>query len=91
MSNEKHKPPITENHTISPNLKWVNHSKIRGTFTGSYLKQDKVIFSPRNVINLFIVYQLDMWLRVLKTDFTKKDCLFGAIKLTKNADSDKYS
>ena len=24
-------------------------------------------------------------------DFTLKDCLFGAVKLTKNADPDKYS
>ena len=27
----------------------------------------------------------------LKADFTLKDCLFGAAKLAKNADSDKYS
>ena len=25
------------------------------------------------------------------TDFTLKDCLFGTVKITKNADPDKYS
>ena len=27
----------------------------------------------------------------LQTCFTSKDCLFGAVKLTKNVDSDRYS
>ena len=28
--------------------------------------------------------------RDLQTNFTLKDCLFGAVKMTKNADPDKY-
>ena len=67
----------------------MNNSKIRVRFTGSWLKQDKVTFNPRSVVDLFIVYKLDAWSRDLKTDFTLKICLFGAIKLTKNADPDK--
>ena len=35
-------------------------------------------------------YQLDACFRGLNTDFTLSDCLFGAVKLTKNADADKY-
>ena len=31
-----------------------------------------------------------MWSRYLNVDFTLKDCLFGAVKITKNADPDKY-
>ena len=42
------------------------------------------------MVNLFIVYELDTWSRDLSTDVTLKDCLFGAVKLTKNADTDKY-
>ena len=49
------------------------------------------MFAPNNVINLFIVYGLDSWPRDLKTDFTLGGCLFGGVKLTKNADPDKYS
>ena len=38
-----------------------------------------------------IVYELDAWSRDLNTGFTLEGCLFGAVKLTKNADPDKYS
>ena len=30
------------------------------------------------------------WSKDLNTDFTLDNCLFGAVKLTKNADPDKY-
>ena len=69
----------------------MNYSKIRIRFTGSCLKQDKVTFNPRNVVNLIIFYALDTWSQDLNANFTLKDCLFGAVKLTKNADPDKYS
>ena len=42
------------------------------------------------MVNLFIAYELDTWSWDLDTDFSLKDCLFGAVKLTKNADTDKY-
>ena len=41
------------------------------------------------MVNLFIVHELDTWLRDLNTDFTSKNCFFGSVKLTKNADPDK--
>ena len=37
------------------------------------------------------MYELDWWSQDLKTKFNLKDCLFGAVKLTKNADPNKYS
>ena len=43
------------------------------------------------MVNLFIVYKLDTWSRNLNTDFTLVDCLFRAVKLTKNANTDKYN
>ena len=43
------------------------------------------------MLNLFIVYKLDTWSQDLNGHFTLKDCLFGSVKITKNADSDKYS
>ena len=55
------------------------------------LIQDIVTFTPRNVINLFIVYELDRWTKDLNVEFTLKDCLFGAAKLLLNTDPDKYS
>ena len=47
-------------------------------------------FYSKNVVNLFIFYELDRRSQDLNTDFTLKDCLFGAVKLTENADPDKY-
>ena len=41
-------------------------------------------------MDLYISYELDTWSKDLNTDFTLGNCLFGAVKLTKNADPDKY-
>ena len=69
----------------------MNNSRIRIEFKGSCLKQDKITFTPYNVVNLFIVYELDRWSQDLNAEFTLKDCFFGAAKSTKNTDPDKYS
>ena len=66
------------------NTDMVNNSRIRLKFKGSCLKQeDKADFTPKNVVNLFIVYELDTWSRDLDTDFTLKNCVFGSVRLTK--------
>ena len=44
---------------------------------------------PNKVISFYISYLLTPWLRNLDTDFTLSNCLFGSVKLTKNADPDK--
>ena len=35
-------------------------------------------------------HTLDRWLRDLDPDFTLGNCLFGSVKLIKNANPDKY-
>ena len=40
-------------------------------FKGSYLKLDKVTFTQKNVVNLFIAYELLS--KYLNADFTLKD------------------
>ena len=42
------------------------------------------------MVNLYIYYTLNQWSRDLNTDFTLGNCLFGCVKLTKNADLNKY-
>ena len=42
-----------------------------------------------SVVNIYIVYKLKPHVNA-NTDFTINDCLFGAIKLAKNSDRDKY-
>ena len=48
------------------------------------------IYVPKKVINIYNSYTITPWLRNLNTDFTLNNCLFGFVKLTKNADQDKY-
>ena len=69
---------------------YMNNSRLRPELRGRCLKQSKVIFTTNNVVNLFIVYELDRWSQDLNTGFTLKDSLFGSVKLNKNADPHKY-
>ena len=39
----------------------MNNSRIRLELKASCLKQDKVPFTPNNVVYLYIVYDLDIW------------------------------
>ena len=91
MSNKTIKPPFRTNHSLSSKLVWLNNSIIRLRFKKSCLKQDKVTFTPKNIVNLFFLYELDIWSQDLNADITLKDCLFGAVNLTKNSDPDKHS
>ena len=45
---------------------------------------------PKKVTNLYISYTPGNQLRNLNTNFTLGNCLSGSVKLTKNADLDKY-
>ena len=59
------------------------------TFNGHCLIQNNICI-PEKLVNLHISYTLTPWLGNLNTDFTLNSCLFGSVKLTKNADRDKY-
>ena len=54
--------------------------------------KDNDTFTQRNVVKLSVVYELDTWLGYLycNPDFALDDCLFGAVKLTKNVNPNKY-
>ena len=54
------------------------------------MKQNIVSFLHKIILNLYITYELDAWSKDLNTDFTLRNCLFGAVDLGKNADPDKY-
>ena len=51
----------------------------------------KIIFLSLNkTINLYVSYTIGPQLKYLNTDFKLGNCLFGSVKLTKNADLHKY-
>ena len=83
FSDETIKPPSTSDNSLTPALSYYRASKIRVKFTGSCLKQDKVIFNHKNVVNIYIVYELGASTSNI-IDLTLKNCLICAVTLTKN-------
>ena len=80
MSNEKFKPPYKENKSLSRKPLW-NKSRLRLRFEESYWKQeDEAPFTPKNLVNLFIAYEIGTWQKNLNTEFTLKHYLFGSVK-----------
>ena len=88
ISNESIKPPTTSDNSLNPRLSY-NDTKIKVQFTGSCLKQPKFTFTHKKVVNIYIVYELGASSSNVN-DPTIKNCLFGAVTLTKNADTEKY-
>ena len=58
-------------------------------FTRSCLKQPKFAFTHKKIVNVYIVYEFGASTSH-SSDPTIKTCLFGAVTLTKNADTRKY-
>ena len=78
-------------NTLSPKIKWIQNSIIAGKLKARNLKQGKETFTPANVVKIFVVYKSDTWSQDLNANYTLQECLFEAVKLTKNNDPHKYS
>ena len=82
----------TKNET--PILK--NHEKMYVYLKGSHFQQHNVLTSNNdhvindNVVNIYNVYKLDR-ITSRDTTFTIQNALFGAMQITKNADTSKYN
>ena len=85
---ESIKPPTTSDSSLAPELSYCDYI-IRLKFTGSYLKQSKITYINKKAVNIYIVYELGASTSNIN-DPTLKNCLFGAVNLTKNDDIDKY-
>ena len=72
--------PTFVNHHVLPNINFNGHCLINNNTS-----------TPKKVINLYISYILNPWLRNLNTDFTLNNFLFGSVMLTKNADLNKWT
>ena len=70
--------PTFDDHCLLPNVNYNGHCLIKIN-----------ISIPRKVINPYIPYTPSPQLKKLNTDFTLGNCLFGSVRLTKNADPDK--
>ena len=88
LSNKSIKPPTTSDNSLTPELNYYG-TKIKIKFMGSCLKQSDHIFIYKEVVNIYIVYELAASISH-DSDPTTTDCLFGAVTLTKNGDIEKY-
>ena len=87
LSAETIKPPATSDNSLTPALSYYG-TKTRVKFTGSCLKQSKISYTHRKVVNIYIVYELGASGFHIN-DPSLKNCLFGAVTLTRNAEIDK--
>ena len=88
LSAESIKPPTTSDNSLAPALSYYS-TKTRAKFTGSCLKQSKISYARGKVVNIYIVYELGASSSHVN-DPTLKNCSFGAVTLTKNANIDNY-
>ena len=64
-------------------------SKIRIKFNGSFLNWFPPTILHGDIVNIYIVYEITSDYSSINYP-TLENCLFGSVKLTKNADIDKY-
>ena len=88
LSAESIKLRTTSDNSLNPELSYIDYN-IRIKCTGSCLKQSKITYTHNKSENIYIVYELGASSSHID-DPTLKNCLFGAVTLTKNADFDKY-
>ena len=88
LSDEKNSSIKTSNHSITPNLDCYGTKK-RVDFNESCLKQDKITFNHGKVAHIYIFYEINKSINY--SDYpTLENFLFGAVRLTKNADIDIF-
>ena len=88
LSAETIKPPSMSDNSLTPALSCYG-TKTRVKFTGSCLKQSNISYTQGKIVNIYTVYELGASSSHIN-DPTLKNCLSGAVTLTKNADIDKY-
>ena len=79
----------TNNYLLNPRMDHYDTSKIRIKFDGSFLNRFPPTILHGNIVNIYIVYEITSDYKDINYP-TLENCLFGSVKLTKNADIDKY-
>ena len=65
-----------------------DNARIKVRFNGDLLRQNQATYNYGPIVNIYIVYETTPDIKT--SSITLENCLFGAIKLTKNFDIDKY-
>ena len=86
MSEESIENITKSDSNFAPNF--VDHHSLPDINLNGYCLIKNNISIPKKVMNLYISYTLGPQVRNSNTDFTLSNCLFGSVKLAKNADLD---
>ena len=78
------------NFNIAPEKKYSSQGKISLKFKKTVLMQEKLTFTYKKIVNIYLVNEFDNWPRICSNSFAIKNCFFGAVKLTRNAISKKF-
>ena len=79
-----------DSKAVLPSLR--NDGRMHVSLSGNQFQQDKVIIPNNdNAVNIYCVYQLDPIASTRDDTFTVQNALFGAMEITKNADTSKYN
>ena len=89
LSDENTAAPSAPNNFLNSSLNYLG-TKTRVRFGGSCLKEDKIIYTNGKIVNIYTVYEINKNDNTRSSDPTLKNCLFGAVSLTKNANIDRY-
>ena len=88
LCHERIKPPATSDNSFSPLIDYLDN-KMRLKFNERCFKQNKLTYTHKATVNIYIVYEINAS-SSNSNDPTQRNSLFGAVRLTKNADIDKY-
>ena len=86
LSDENITTPTTRYYSLNPQLSCFG-SKTRVEFNGSWLKQDKITYDNRKVVNIYIVYEISRNLNVSSYSTLEN---WSFVSLTTDADIDRY-
>ena len=79
-----------DSKSVLPELK--NDGRMHVSLSGNHFQQNKVIIpNNNNVINIYCVYKIDPIASSRDDTFTIQNALFGAVEITKKADTSKYN
>ena len=81
--------PVADSGGDLPDLK--NDGRMHVYLNGNHFQQNKLIIpNNNNVINIYYVYQIEPISSSRDDTFAVHNALFGAMQITKNADTSKY-
>ena len=86
LSKEKINSITASNYWVTPKLSYYG-SKIRVQFNGSCLKHDKTTYNHGKIVNIYIAFKISKNYDI-SSYLILKNCLFGAVSLTKNVDNE---